>query len=73
MATKFPEMPTKFPEMPTWFPEKPIQFPKLDIFEFHCMLKGEIANSKDMVSIRICPRVNIHQKQKIKNLIRLSF
>ena len=55
MATQFPETPTKFPEMPTWFPEKPIQFPKLDIFEFHCMLKGEIANSKDMAGFRICP------------------
>ena len=35
------------------------------------MLKGEIANSKNMASLRICPRVDIRQKKKKnrKNLI----
>ena len=36
------------------------------------MLKGEIANSKNMASLRICPRVDTRTLQKIKNLIKLG-
>ena len=33
------------------------------VSEFLRMSKGEIANSKNMVSIRICPRVDIRRKK----------
>ena len=35
------------------------------IFDFR-KLKGEIANSKKMASLRICPRADIRRKKKSK-------
>ena len=42
------------------------------VSEFFRMSKGEIANSKNMVSIRICPRVDIRRK-KSNNWFNYAF
>ena len=43
------------------FPEKSTRFLELDIFEFFRMLMGNIANSINMASLWICPRVDIRR------------
>ena len=49
---------------------KSTRFTELDLFKFFFhMLKGEIANSKDKVSLRICTTVDIRRKQKFEKVI----
>ena len=44
-----------------------IQNDRPSTFSIFPMLKGEISNSKNMVSIIICPKVDIHLKKNQKN------
>ena len=52
-------------------PVRLLGWPKIDNFEYFHMFKSEIANSKNMASLKICPTVDNRQKRK-KSKISLN-